>query len=160
MINEVYIEKPLAVVAGSSSTDSYAVAKQFAEHGYDLIIAASNPSVVEEAEDLKEYGVDAVSYQLDLSSHEGVEQLYKRIVATGRPIEAIVINTNLSHNHESEFELATSMVHYMDDHGNGRIFFTPANEDHTLLFEKIKIKAVGTRVRVSTLPSSSSKIFH
>ena len=48
---------------------------------------AANPSVVGEAQEFKDFGLYAVSFQLDLSTTEGVEQLYSRIIATGRDNE-------------------------------------------------------------------------
>lgn len=130
MMNQsVATDKPMAVIASSTCTDGYNLARQFAENGYDIIVAAANPSVVEEAEDLKKLKVDAVSFQLDLSSPEGIEQLYRRIVATGRPVEALIINTGLSRNLEQETLLAKKVLHDMTDRGYGKIIFVSSEID-------------------------------
>ena len=154
-------EKPLAVVASNTNTDGYALAKQFAENGYDLIVAAINPSVVEEAEDFKQLGVDAVSFQLDLSTAEGVEQLYKRIIATGRPVEAMVINTGISGNLTNETSLAKKILKDMVDKGRGKILFAGSNteEDADLACEALQEEAQGTGVTVTVLRSGSSEIY-
>lgn len=154
-------EKPLAVVASNTNTDGYALAKQFAENGYDLIVAAINPSVVEEAEDFKRFGVDAVSFQLDLSTAEGVEQLYRRIIATGRPVEAMVINTGISEDLTNETGLAKRILKDMVDKGRGRILFAGSNseEDADLACEALQEEAQGTGVTVTALRSGNSEIY-
>jgi NADP-dependent 3-hydroxy acid dehydrogenase YdfG len=141
MINNTQTpEKPLAVIASNLCADGHDIAKQFAQNGYDLIVSAINPSVVEEAEDFKELGVDAVSFQLDLSTSEGVEQLYRRIVATGRPVEAIVMNAG------TNSELAKKVLKDMALRGQGQILFD-GNDD----FFDIEKEAEGTGVTVSTV---------
>lgn len=154
-------DKPLAVIASSSCSDGYDLARQFAEHGYDIIVAAHNPSVVEEAEDFKELGVDAVSYQLDLSSPEGIEQLYRRIVATGRHVEALIINTGLSKDLEQEITLARKVLKDMADRGFGRILFAPCNDqdDATKLYEALKKDAEGTGVTIKAISSDEKDVY-
>lgn len=131
-------EKPLAVVASALGSDSYELAKQFAENGYDIIVAASNPSVVEEAEEFKELGVDAVSYQLDLTTTEGVEQLYRRIIATGRPVEAMVIHSGLN----TDTDLAKRVLEDMVSNGRGHILFTGTDFIDEDLQEAARLKGV------------------
>lgn len=154
-------DKPLAVIASSTCSDGYDLARQFAEHGYDIIVAAHNPSVVEEAEDFKGLGVDAVSYQLDLSTPEGIEQLYRRIVATGRAVEALVINTGLSSNLEQEKLLAKKVLHDMADRGFGRILFAPCREegDAEELYEALKHDAEGTGVTLKAITPDEKVVY-
>lgn len=154
-------EKPLAVVASNTNSDGYELAKQFAENGYDLIVVAGNPSVVEEAFDFKEYGVDAVSFQLDLSTTEGVEQLYRRIIATGRPVEAMVINTGISEDLTHETELAKKVLKDMTDRGRGRILFAGSDKDEDArpACEALQEEARGTGVTVTALRSGHSEIY-
>lgn len=154
-------EKPLAVVASNINADGYELAKQFAENGYDLIVAAGNPSVVEEAFDFKEYGVDAVSFQLDLSTTEGVEQLYRRIIATGRPVEAMVINTGISEDLTNETVLAKKVLKDMADRGRGRILFAGSDKDDDArpACEALQEEAQGTGVTVTALRSGNSEIY-
>jgi short-subunit dehydrogenase len=164
MINQqTYLtsDKPLAVIASNNNTDGYELAKQFAENGYDLIVAAGNPSVVEEAEDFKKLGVDAVSFQLDLSTAEGVEQLYRRIIATGRPVEAMVINTGISEDLTNETGLAKRILKDMADKGRGRILFAgqDSEDDADLACEALQEEAQGTGVTVTALRSGNSEIY-
>jgi hypothetical protein len=153
-------DRPMAVIASNSNIDGYELAKQFAANGYDLIIAAINPSVVEEAEDLKEYGIDAVSFQVDLTTIAGVDQLYKKIVASGRPVEAIVINTGISEDLKNETILAAKILKDMKDHGAGHILFIAAEgqENVKQAFESIKEKAEGTDITVVNLQAGNTEI--
>ena len=163
MRNESYLssEKPLAVIASQLNIDGYDIARQFAERGYDLIVAASNPSVVEEAEDLKELGVDAVSFQLDLSTAEGVEQLYRRIIATGRPVEAMVINTNLSTDNIIEKSLAKKVLKDMTLRGQGKILFAGSDlkEDVSDISDSLQDDVKGSGVTVTSIKAGSNEIY-
>lgn len=123
-------ERPFAVIASSLCSDGYYLAKQYAEHGYDLLVAAGNPSVVEEAEDLKASGVDAVSFQLDLSTTEGIEQLYKKVVAAGRPVDVLIINSGISTDLTNEIELAAKVLRDMENYSGGRILFVGKDEEN------------------------------
>lgn len=144
-------EKPLAVVASSLGQDGYDLAKQFAENGYDIIVAASNPSIVEEAEDFKELGVDAVSFQLDLTTAEGVEQLYKRIIATGRPVEVMVVHSSIG----TDKDLAKKVLKDMTLRGRGKIIFSDSEE----VDEMLRDEARNSGVQLSVLKSSSRDIY-
>lgn len=159
--NYLSSEKPLAVVASNTNSDGSLLARQFAENGYDVIVAAGNPSVVEEAEDLKGYGVDAVSFQLDLSTSEGVEQLYRRIIATGRPVEAMVINTGITEDLTNETILAKKVLKDMADRGRGKILFAASDKDEDArpACEALKEEAQGTGVTVMALRSGNSEIY-
>ncbi len=163
MRTETYqsFEKPLAVIASQLNMDGYDLARQFAERGYDLIVAASNPSVVEEAEEFKELGVDAVSFQLDLSTAEGVEQLYRRIIATGRPVEAMVINTNLSTDNNIEKSLAKKVLKDMTLRGQGKILFAGSDlkEDVSEISDSLQDEVRGSGVTVTSLKAGDSEIY-
>jgi uncharacterized protein len=84
---------PFAVVTGASSGIGYELAKQFAEHGYDLLIAAEDSQIEQAAADLRRDGQNQVlPVRADLATYEGVEKLYAAIVETGRPVDAIALN--------------------------------------------------------------------
>ena len=85
--------KEFAVVTGASSGIGYELARQFAEHGYDLLIAAEDAGIEEAAKDLRRDGQNQITaVRVDLATYEGVEQLYTAIRETGRPLAAIAIN--------------------------------------------------------------------
>lgn len=49
-------QSPLAVVTGASSGIGFELAKQFAGHGYDLVIAAEDDELLDATEKLLEVG--------------------------------------------------------------------------------------------------------
>jgi short-subunit dehydrogenase len=85
--------RPFAVVTGASSGIGYELAKQFAQHGYDVLIAAEDAGVAQAATDLSRDGGSQVQpVRTDLATYDGVEALYAAIVATGRPVDAVALN--------------------------------------------------------------------
>ena len=135
--------RPLAVVTGASSGIGYELAKQFAHHGFDLVIAAEDPGINMAARDLAELGGQIEPVQVDLATYDGVETLYQAIKATGRPVEAIAINAGVGVGGEfaretdlrdelklihlnvvSSVHLAKRVVQDMVARGHGRMLFT------------------------------------
>jgi NAD(P)-dependent dehydrogenase (short-subunit alcohol dehydrogenase family) len=70
------------------------LAKQFATHGYDLVIAAEDPGIERAARELELSGARVDAVQVDLSIAEGVEELYERAMMLGR-IQAAAINAGI-----------------------------------------------------------------
>lgn len=61
-------QRPLAVVTGASSGIGYELARLAAEDGYDLVIAADDPSIVEAQTGLEQRGPRVEALQVDLST--------------------------------------------------------------------------------------------
>jgi hypothetical protein len=61
--------RPLAFVTGASSGIGYELAKQLAQHGYDVAISGSSDRVHESRSKLRELGGEAWSHQADASTH-------------------------------------------------------------------------------------------
>jgi short-subunit dehydrogenase len=78
-----------AVVTGASSGIGYELAKQFAEHGYDLLIAAEDPGIHEAATRL---GGNVTAIRTDLATYEGCEELYRAVIDSGRRLDALALN--------------------------------------------------------------------
>jgi short-subunit dehydrogenase len=57
--------KPLAVVTGASSGIGHELAKQFAEHGFDLLICAEDVGLAAAADGLRAGGADVQTVQSD-----------------------------------------------------------------------------------------------
>jgi short-subunit dehydrogenase len=87
-------ERPLAVVTGASSGIGLELARQFAEHGYDLIIAAEDDAINTAARQLAN-GSAVEAVQVDLATPDGVEQLYQRIRQHGDQLEAVALNAGI-----------------------------------------------------------------
>ena len=64
--------RPFAVVTGASSGIGYELARQFAEHGYDLLITSQHEHIADAERALGEFGVMVESLQADLATKEGV----------------------------------------------------------------------------------------
>jgi len=136
--------REFAVVTGASSGIGYELARQFADHGYDLLLAAEDAEIQQAAVDLRRDGQNQVTaVRADLATYEGVEQLYAEIQAAGRPVDVIALNAGrgLGGDFTRETDLrqeiniidvnVTSTVHLakrvlpdMVARGAGRVLFT------------------------------------
>jgi short-subunit dehydrogenase len=89
--------QPLAVVTGGSNGIGFELAKQFAEHNYDLLIAAEDQGHLSEAaQALKQAGATQVeTCAVDLATKEGVDKLYQSIQQLGRPVDVLCVNAGV-----------------------------------------------------------------
>ena len=79
-----------AIVTGASSGIGWHLAKQCADHGFDLLIAADEASIEQAAVELRATGVLVDALVVDLSTTEGVDRLYA--ATAGRPVDALLAN--------------------------------------------------------------------
>jgi short-subunit dehydrogenase len=132
--------RPLAVVTGASSGIGYELARRAAEHGYDLIVAADEPSIVEAAQAFRQAGVEAEPVQVDLATTQGVDRLLQAV--GGRPLDALMANAGVGLGHAfldqdwsdirkvvdtnivGTLYLLHQAVPAMRDRGQGRILIT------------------------------------
>ncbi|KRA64179.1 oxidoreductase [Caulobacter sp. Root656] len=89
--------RPLAVVTGASSGIGYELARLAAEDGYDLVIAADAPWIVEAQASLERHGTRVEVLQVDLATTQGVDQLLDLIGA--RPVDALMANAGRGLGH-------------------------------------------------------------
>jgi short-subunit dehydrogenase len=84
----------LALVTGASSGIGRELAKQFAQHGFDLIVAAEDELDGAVAE-LQSLGASVDGVRVDLAEPEGVEELWRQVEETGRPLDAAALNAGV-----------------------------------------------------------------
>ncbi len=105
--------RPLAVVTGASSGIGQALAEEFAEQGFDLVVAAEDRAIEDIAARLRAGAPDAgkgkskgershsacaaTAVQVDLATPQGNEELYRRVRAIGTP-RAVAINAGVGVN--------------------------------------------------------------
>ena len=65
-----------AVVTGASSGIGLELARQFAEHGFDLLIVADSPKITDAANALKSYNVAISEAQIDLAKAKNYYDKY------------------------------------------------------------------------------------
>ncbi|MDG4810244.1 SDR family NAD(P)-dependent oxidoreductase [Micromonospora sp. WMMD1120] len=137
-------ERPLAVVTGASSGIGYELAAQFAEHGFDLIVAAEDDGISAAADKLRrDGGAQVRPVRVDLAREQGVEELASTIAGTGRPVDALALNAGrgaggafvdgtdlrdeleiIDLNVRSTVHLAKRLLPGMVERGVGRVLFT------------------------------------
>jgi short-subunit dehydrogenase len=131
-----------AVVTGASSGIGLELARQFAAHGFDVLIAGEDDELAGAAGELSAGGTDVRAVRVDLSTAAGVEELVSAITAAGRPVDAIAINAGVGNgglfteiplaaeqrlialNIGSVVHLAKRILPQMVSRGTGRVLFT------------------------------------
>ncbi len=83
-------QRPFAIVTGASTGIGLELAREAAEQGYDLLIAADEPEIEHAASQLRSHGGKVDTVQADLSGAEGVDRLYA--AAAGRKVSALLAN--------------------------------------------------------------------
>ena len=82
--------RPLALVTGASSGIGFELARQFAEHGFDLLVNAEDPTIDTAAAKLRSSGTAVSGFQADLRTAAGVDARAKRRRATGSDTSSYV----------------------------------------------------------------------
>ncbi|HEX3344792.1 MAG TPA: SDR family NAD(P)-dependent oxidoreductase [Polyangiaceae bacterium] len=82
--------RPLAVVTGASTGIGFELARIFGEHGYDLVVAADEPTIQRAAGTLRSTGAQVQPLEVDLATTDGVDRLHALV--GGRPVATLVAN--------------------------------------------------------------------
>jgi uncharacterized protein len=131
--------RPLALVTGASSGIGFELARLFATHGHDLVVAADDDAIYDVPGRLGDTGARVQAVEVDLRERDAVDALYAGIEAplaaaalnagsgrAGRFIDADV-RTDLDIvdlNVRSTVLLAKPILRDMADRGTGRVLFT------------------------------------
>ena len=82
--------KQIAIVTGASTGIGFELARECARHGFDLVVAADEPSIETAAETLRQGGAGVEAVQANLATVEGVDTLLNALA--GRPVAALLAN--------------------------------------------------------------------
>ncbi|MEV4729674.1 SDR family NAD(P)-dependent oxidoreductase [Saccharopolyspora sp. NPDC049426] len=134
---------PMALVTGASTGIGRELARCLAQDGHDLLLTAENSQVHDTAREMEQLGVSVETVQVDLTEPDRVDELAGRATATGRPIDALVLNAGVGAggsfagdtaltdqlrvvdvNVRSTVHLAKLLVPGMVERGHGRVLFT------------------------------------
>lgn len=83
-------DRPFAIVTGASTGIGLELAKRCAREGYDLLIAADEPLIEQAAATLRQGGATVEALNVDLSTTEGVDELYNAV--GDRPVDTLLAN--------------------------------------------------------------------
>ena len=133
----------LAVVTGASSGIGLSLAKELAQRGYDLVLAAEDGELEAAAESVRgASSSEVVAVRTDLSLPEGVTQLHDAVTGLGRPVDVVALNAGIGVggkfwetsleddlrlvdlNVRSTVHLAKLLVRDMVARGSGRVLVT------------------------------------
>ncbi len=135
--------RQLAVVTGASTGIGLCLAREFATHGFDVLMAADEARINDSAQEIESLGAKVYAVRADLSKEAEVEKLWREVEATGRPVDAIAINAGIGTagdfadetdlrtelklidlNVRSTVHLAKLAARQMKARGEGRILIT------------------------------------
>lgn len=132
----------LALVTGASSGIGLELAKQFAEHGYDLVVAADDDAIKDVPNKLSKWSSTVQPVQVDLRTPEGVEHLYQSTIEGDRVLAAAALNAGIGRgemflkseladdlsivdlNVRSTVHLAKLVLRDMANRDEGKVLFT------------------------------------
>lgn len=133
---------PLAVVTGASAGIGRELAREFADHDFDVLVVAEDTRIEAVARELKTPENQTFAVQADLATDEGVDALYQRIRELQRPVDVAALNAGVGVgggfvdtdlegdlrtvdlNVRSTVHLAKHLTRDMVERGAGRVLFT------------------------------------
>ena len=132
----------LALVTGASSGIGFHLAQELAGRGYDLIVTSAGDRLEAAGQQLRVGVAEVQEVQADLATREGVDSLWDRVTALGRPLDVACLNAGVGVGglfEETELDaelnmvalncagtvhLAKHVVRQMSRQGGGKILFT------------------------------------
>lgn len=132
--------RPLVLITGASGGIGHQLARQFACHGYDLVVNAEDEALESAAQGLRESGAEVRAVRADLQTNEGRFRLLDAL--DGLTVDVAVLNagvgrggafvdTDLTDDQEvidlnvtATVRLAKPLLRAMVARGGGRLAFT------------------------------------
>ena len=132
----------LALVTGASSGIGLELARQFVDHGFDVVVVAEDDAIGTAASELRSGSREVTHVQADLTDPKNVERVWAEVSALGRPVTAAALNAGVGvggaladtplerHleivdlNVRSTVHLTKLLVDQMVANGEGRILIT------------------------------------
>ena len=113
-------QRKFALVTGASSGIGYYLAKECAEHGCDLLIAADEPEIEKAAENLRAFGSEVKTVQADLAETDGVDKL---LAATnGRTVDYLLANAGRGLGRAFVEQDFSEVRHVIDTNVTGTVY--------------------------------------
>lgn len=111
--------RPLAIVTGASSGIGLELARQCAQNGFDLILAADRP--LDEAVSIcRSLGANVEAVEVDLATRKGCDLLYA--ACKGRPVDALLANAGHGLGKAFLDQDFTEVQHVIDTNITGTIY--------------------------------------
>ncbi len=85
----------LALVTGASSGIGLALARELAERGYDLVICSAGDRLDAVEHELSGGAVQVLEVKADLATRKGVDELWTKVAAIGRPVDIACLNAGV-----------------------------------------------------------------
>jgi short-subunit dehydrogenase len=86
---------PLALVTGASTGIGRALARQFVDHGYDVVVVADEPAIHDTAGELRRSsGLSVVPIQADLTQPDEVRRVHQEATHGDRTVQARLRGTH------------------------------------------------------------------
>ncbi len=112
--------RPLAIVTGASSGIGFELASEAARGGFDLLIAADEPSIQQAAQLLSKHGARVDAVEADLATLEGVDRLYS--ATQGRPVAALLANAGRGLGHAFLDQSFPDIMRVVDTNVTGTLY--------------------------------------
>ncbi|NPC98988.1 SDR family oxidoreductase [Nocardioides sp. zg-DK7169] len=90
-----HTDAPLALVTGASTGIGRALARQFVDHGFDVVVVAEEDRIHDVARELESSGRRVVPVLADLRTPGGVNSTWAAVDAVGARLEAVALNAGV-----------------------------------------------------------------
>jgi uncharacterized protein len=112
--------RPLAIITGASTGIGFELAGCCIRDGFDIIIAANEPSINTAGRELAALGGNVEAVETNLATPEGCDRLYAKL--NGRPVDALLANAGVGLGKgflDQEVEAWTNVI---DTNINGTLY--------------------------------------